>query len=115
MLVYQRLDSAGEPVSMHIVRDGEVLLLLAGETRAQVSPRVLETIMRRYGRELDPSVEVDGESIELDTNLRLQRFRFHARVDADGRDYLALIESGAPPLAALATTVAGALEHLLAS
>lgn len=70
--------------------------------------------MLRYGRELEPGLELDGPELPVGQGT-LRRYRYRAAVDAIGRDYLVWSEPGRPPLAALATTVAAALRHLLAA
>lgn len=115
MLIFERLDPQGQPVAMHLERDGDELVLIRGATRAALPGRVLIAILRRYGRELDPLVTLDPDSVDLGDGAKLHRFRFHARVDAEGRDYLALVETGQPAIGAMATTIAGALEHLMSA
>lgn len=78
-----------------------------------LSVPALDRVMTRYGRELDASVALDGEALELPGGFRLRRLRYHAVVDAEGRDYLVWERSGGDPLAAVATMVTAALRYLV--
>ena len=73
---------------------------------------VVVAVLRRYGRELDPSVEVRGPSLALDGAHTLVRIRHLARYDVIARDFLLLLQPEGAPLVELATSVAGALVHL---
>jgi hypothetical protein len=78
-----------------------------------LSIAALERVMRRYGKPLDPEVALDGEALELGDGLRLRRLRFHAVVDAMGRDYLVWERDREEPLAAIARMVTAALRYLV--
>jgi hypothetical protein len=83
--------------------------------------------MCRYGRPLDPAIvlgEAPGgalgdaprlgdDALELPGGHRLRRLRYHAPVDATGRDYLVWERPGEEPLAVVATMVTAALRYLV--
>jgi hypothetical protein len=72
----------------------------------------VERVMARFGRALDPEIEVVEGDVLVLGDRRLRRLRYHAIVDAEGRDYLVWERPGAEPLAGIATTVTAALRHL---
>ena len=71
--------------------------------------------MVRFGRALDPEISLQGDALACGDGRVLRRLRYHAIVDAEGRDYLVWERPGEEPLAVIATTVAAALRHLVAS
>jgi hypothetical protein len=72
----------------------------------------LDRVMARFGKPLADGIELDGDTLELDGGT-LRRLRFHAAVDATGRDYLIWERASHEPLCLLATTATAALLHLL--
>jgi hypothetical protein len=76
----------------------------------------LERVMEKYGLPLDEEIDLSrdgGEALELGDGRRLRRFRYHAKVDAEGRDYLVWEVPGAPPKAVIATHATAALRYLV--
>jgi hypothetical protein len=90
--------------------EGLVLSYPGGAT--EIDADVVVAVLRRYGRELDPSVEVRGPSLALDGAHTLVRIRHLARYDVIARDFLVLLQPDGAPLVELATSIAGALVHL---
>ncbi|HWU91293.1 MAG TPA: hypothetical protein VN253_28700 [Kofleriaceae bacterium] len=82
-------------------------------TSGELSIAALDRVMCRYGRPLDPDVHLEGEALELSGGHRLRRLRYHAPVDATGRDYLVWERPGGEPLAVVATMAAAALRYLV--
>ena len=82
-------------------------------TAGELSVAALDRVMVRYGRELDPEIPLDGDSLALAGGYRLRRLRHHAPVDATGRDYLVWERPGEPPLAVVATMATAALRYLV--
>lgn len=84
-------------------------------TAGALSVPALDRVMTRYGRALDESVQdaLSGDALELPGGYRLRRLRFHAVVDAEGRDYLVWERPDGEPLAAIATMVTAALRYLV--
>lgn len=78
-----------------------------------LSIAALEKVMVRYGLPLETTIDVAGETLELGEGRTLRRMRFHAVVDAEGRDYLVWERSDGEPLAVIATHVTAALRYLV--
>lgn len=96
--------------------DGTALLVADDDGVRGLLPVVaVDRVMARYGRPLEDGLAADGESIALAGGYRLRRFRFHAIVDAEARDYLIWERPGDEPLAAISATVAAALKFLVAA
>ncbi len=77
-----------------------------------LSIAALDRVMCRYGRALDDTVKLDGESLDLGS-YRLRRLRHHAIVDAEGRDYLVWERPDGEPLACVAAMATAALRYLV--
>jgi len=82
-------------------------------TEGELSITAVDRVMARYGRPLDPSIVLDGEHLDLEGGYRLRRLRYHAGVDATGRDYLVWERPNAEPLAVVATMATAALRYLV--
>lgn len=78
-----------------------------------LSVAALDRVMVKYGRPLEPGLTASGEALDLGEGRRLRRLRFHAVVDATGRDYLVWERPGHEPLAVLATHATAALRYLV--
>ena len=78
-----------------------------------LSIAAVDRVMCRYGRALDPEIRLDGEVMELPDGYRIRRLRYHAPVDATGRDYLVWERPGEEPLAVVATMATAALRYLV--
>ncbi|MEZ4367922.1 MAG: hypothetical protein R2939_16825 [Kofleriaceae bacterium] len=113
LLLDERIAADGTVARIYLARDGAGVVIRDDAGVLGALPVVaVERVLARYGRELDPAADrPGGDALELGP-ARLRRLRFHAVVDAEARDYLVWEAAGAPPLAALATTVAAALRHL---
>jgi hypothetical protein len=79
----------------------------------ELSIAALDRVMCRYGRPLDPEIPLEGEALELPGGHRLRRLRYHAPVDATGRDYLVWERPAEEPLAVIATMATAALRYLV--
>lgn len=79
-----------------------------------LSIAALDRVMCRYGLPLEDGVTLDGVALELGDGRRLRRLRYHAAVDATGRDYLVWERPGHEPLAVIATHATAALRYLVA-
>ncbi len=82
-------------------------------TEGDLSIHAIDRVMCRYGRALDPEIELTGDHLDLPGGYRLRRLRYHAVVDAEGRDYLVWERPDGEPLAAVATMVTAALRYLV--
>ncbi len=88
--------------------------------RGLLSVAALDRVMVRYGRALEapmpdpmPMETRASDALDLPGGYRLRRMRFHAIVDAEGRDYLVWERPDGEPLAAIATMVTAALRYLV--
>jgi len=82
-------------------------------TRGELSIHAVDRVMARYGRPLEAGIALDGEALALPGGFCLRRLRYHAAVDAEGRDYLVWERPDGEPLAAIATMVTAALRYLV--
>jgi hypothetical protein len=116
LLLDERILADGTHVRCWGSASGERLHLRddAGNERVDgaLSITAVDRVMRRYGRPLEAPFD-DAEHLELGAGFRLSRFRFHAVVDATGRDYLIWERPDGEPLAAIATMVTAALRYLV--
>jgi hypothetical protein len=109
----------------HILADGTRARTYArfvdGHVRVEDEPgqfgtlslAALDRVMVRYGRPLEDDVRLDGELLDFGDGRRLRRLRFHAAVDASGRDYLVWERPDEPPIAVIATHATAALRYLM--
>src|SRR5947208_708762 len=106
-----RDDGSLEAISLG--RQDDELLLLRGVESLPLPPGALAKVMARFGAPLDHSAELlEVASLDVGGGTRIRHVRHLARFDVIARDFLVLEAPDAEPLCALATTVAGALEHL---
>jgi hypothetical protein len=96
------------------VSGGKVHIEDDAGTVGELSVAGLDRVMTRYGRALDESVSLVGDALDLPGGYRLRRLRFHAIVDAEGRDYLVWERPDGEPVAAIATMVTAALRYVVA-
>jgi hypothetical protein len=82
-------------------------------TDGELSVVAIDRVMCRYGKPLEGGIALEGDLLELPGGYRLRRLRFHAIVDATGRDYLVWERPDGEPLAAVATMVTAALRYLV--
>jgi hypothetical protein len=82
-------------------------------TEGELSLTALDRVMVKYGRPLDTEIVLDGEHLELASGHRLRRLRYHAIVDAEGRDYLVWERPNEEPLAVVATMATAAIRYLV--
>jgi len=82
-------------------------------SHGELSVAALDKVMTRYGRELETGITLDGEALDLPGGYRLRRFRYHAIVDTEGRDYLVWERPNGEPLAAVGAMVTAALRYLV--
>jgi hypothetical protein len=78
-----------------------------------LSVAALDRVMVRYGLPVEQGVDLSGEHLDLGDGHRLRRLRFHAQVDATGRDYLVWERPAGEPLAVLATHATAAIRYLV--
>jgi hypothetical protein len=114
LLLDERILADGSHACTWAERDGEHVIIRddEGDLAATISIAGLDRVIGRVGRPLDSGVALDGEYLELANGFRLRRLRYHAAVDATGRDYLVWERVGEEPLAAIATSVAMMLRFI---
>ena len=121
LLLDERILADGTHVRCWASVNGERIHLRddAGEEPVDgaLSVVAVDRVMRRYGRPLehanDRFSDSPSEALALPGGYRLRRFRYHAAVDATGRDYLVWERPDGEPLAAIATMVTAALRYLV--
>ncbi|MBA2541121.1 MAG: hypothetical protein H0V17_15885 [Deltaproteobacteria bacterium] len=95
------------------VIDDRVRIRDDNEELGDLSIAALDRVMVRYGKPLDLEVEVDDLGLAFTGGYRLRRLRYHAIVDATGRDYLVWERPDGEPLAAIGAMVTAALRYLV--
>jgi hypothetical protein len=85
----------------------------AGDEALVLPDGAFDAVMSRFGEPFDPASRFDVlATLDLGGGKHLRHVRHLAGYDVIARDYIVYEAAGVPPLCALATTVAGALEHL---
>jgi hypothetical protein len=114
LLLDERILSDGSHARSWASRDGGHVHIADDDgTSGALSVAAVDRVMCRYGQPLDAAVALDGEALDLGDGRRLRRLRYHAPVDATGRDYLVWERPGEPPLAVIATHATAALRYLV--
>lgn len=114
LLLDERIEADGRHAQTFARVDDDRFVLIEDGVERALPVAAVERVMARFGRALEPGIALDGDAIAVGA-ATLRRFRFHAIVDAEGRDYLVWEAPGAEPLAAIATTATAALRHLALS
>lgn len=112
LLLHETFGDGDRPLAVTLTREPGRLVLSYPGGATELEAEVVVAVMARYGKELDPSVEVRGPSLALDDAHTLVRIRHLARYDVIARDFVVLVRPDGAPLVELATSVAGALVHL---
>jgi hypothetical protein len=113
LLIDEHIRPDGTLLRTHLEADGDHVKVIADDgTRGRLSGFALDKVMRRYGKPLEPSIDITGPSLEIEGN-RLTHLRWRAAVDADARDWLVWSPPGEEPVAALSNGVAAALRYLV--
>jgi hypothetical protein len=113
LLLDERIKADGARSCTWATSDGERIRLSDdGVVLGELPLTVVEHVMRRYGRPIERDIALEGTSLPCGP-CQLRRLRFHAAVDAEGRDYLVWERPGEEPLACIATTATAALRFLL--
>lgn len=93
-------------------RGGELFVRIGAEPALVLPEGAVPAVFRRFGRALDPAIELVSERFALGDGSLLTRLRHRARYDVIARDYLVWLPPGAEALVELATSVSAALTHL---
>lgn len=103
--------SLGEIFLRHDV-DAGLAIVIEGETLA-LPEGALDAVMAKFGAPLEPGQKLaEVARLGLGDGVALRHVRHLAVFDVIARDWLLYERPGEEPLCAMATTVAGALEHL---
>ena len=114
LLLDERILADGTHARTHATVLGDRVRLRDDDgTTGELSVAALDKVMTRYGRELEPGIVLDGDTLDLPGGYRLRRFRYHAIVDTEGRDYLVWERPNGEPLAAVGAMVTAALRYLV--
>ncbi len=113
LLIDERILADGRRARLVGIAGGQLELADDGGASGTLPIEALDRVMVRFGRALDPEIARTGPSLDCGAGRVLRRLRYHAIVDAEGRDYLVWERPGEEPLAVIATTAAAALRHLV--
>jgi hypothetical protein len=114
LLLDERILADGTRASTWATSEGERIRLHGDDgSLGELPLTVVDQVMRRYGRPIERDIALEGASLPCGA-CQLRRLRFHAAVDAEGRDYLVWERPGEEPIACIATTATAALRFLLA-
>ena len=114
LLLDERILADGTHARTHAEVDGDKVRIRDDDgTSGELSVAALDRVMTRYGRELEETIGLVGDVLELPGGYCLRRLRYHAIVDATGRDYLVWERPDGEPLAAVGTMVTAALRYLV--
>jgi hypothetical protein len=95
-----------------VIEDG-VMVIRSDEGAFELPDGALDAVMARFGKPLDSSERVsEVDAMAIGQGRVLRHVRHLARWDVIARDHLVYEADGCEPVCALATTVAGALQHL---
>lgn len=112
LLVHETISTQGASERVYLACNEGSLVLLEGDVEVEIPEAVLGRIFARYGNPIEPSVRIEGPSLELPSGARITHLRFLARYDVIAKDYLVLERTGEEPLVELATGIVAALQHL---
>jgi len=113
MLKIHEMTTASGQLAPVFLRADAGTLALVGEEDIPLPDGALEAVMGRYGKPLGEGVSlVPVAAIDLGEGRALRHVRHLALYDVIARDYLVYERPDGEALCALATTVAGALDHL---
>ncbi len=114
LLLDERILGDGRLARSYASLDGDHVRIRDDEgVDGRLSTTALDRVMVKYGAPLDESIRLEGDALDLGDGRRLRRLRYHAPVDATGRDYLVWERPGEPPLAVIATHATAALRYLV--
>ena len=111
--VHETTTASGALFAVFVTCEHGVLRIAAADATFALPEGALDAVMERFGAPLDPTSELGHVGdLDLGDAGTLRHVRHLARYDVIARDYLVYERAGREPLCALATTVAGALNHL---
>jgi hypothetical protein len=111
--IHESTAASGALSAVSLQESGGALALVNDEGTFLLPDGGLEAVMARYGAPLDGASKLAlVGTLALTAGCALRHVRHLAAYDVIARDYLVYESPGKEPLCALATTVAGALDHL---
>jgi hypothetical protein len=111
--IHESTTARGEIACVFLRVDGDSLAIVSEEGTFALPGAAIDHVMARFGAPLDPREPLaEIATLDLGAGRSLRHVRHLARYDVIARDYVVYGAPGREPLCALATTVAGALEHL---
>ncbi|MBL0220747.1 MAG: hypothetical protein IPQ07_43620 [Myxococcales bacterium] len=114
LLLDERILADGTHARTHAEVSGDKVRIRDDDgTTGELSIAAIDRVMTRYGRELEDTIALVGDVLELPNGYRLRRLRYHAVVDATGRDYLVWERPDGEPLAVVGAMVTAALRYLV--
>lgn len=112
LLLDERIKADGAHVRTWAAAAGDRLQITDDDgATGELSLVAVDRVMCRYGRPLDHGIALEGDSLVCG-RFRLRRLRYHAAVDAEGRDYLVWERPDGEPLACVAAMATAALRYL---
>jgi hypothetical protein len=112
LLLDERIRPDGSHARTWAISEGERVQIRDDDgATGELSLVAVDRVMCRYGRPLEHGVALEGESLTWG-GYRLRRLRYHALVDAEGRDYLVWERPDGEPLACVAAMVTAVLRYL---
>jgi hypothetical protein len=112
IIIDERIDQEGCHRQTFLKKINSDYVLVESGQQAELPGRAIIVTMQRYGRELNHDISLSSDGLPLGERGVLIPFRFHARVDAEARHYLAWCEKGQAPIGALSRDIAAALRYL---
>jgi hypothetical protein len=113
LLLDERIKPDGSHARTWATCDGDRVRIRDDDGAAGELPvTAVDQVMRRYGRPLDPGIALEGDSLPCGA-CTLRRLRYHAMVDAEGRDYLVWERPDDEPVVCVAATATAALRFLV--
>jgi hypothetical protein len=111
--IHEVTTPAGELSPVFLQCEAGILAIVADGAALPLPHGAVDAVMARFGAPLDPgeTIALVG-TLDLGDGRALRHVRHLARYDVIGRDYLVHEGPDREPLCALATTVAGALDHI---
>ncbi len=111
--IHETTTASGALSEVFLRYESEVLEIVVDDGALALPEGALEAVMDRFGAPLDPTAQLAHVGVlQLGSARVLRHVRHLARYDVIARDYLVYERANGEPLCALATTVAGALDHL---
>jgi hypothetical protein len=111
--IHEITTDAGSVRGVFLDESDGVLAIVGDDGIFALPEGALDAVMARFGAPLDSDSDVVAvAAMNLTGGRALRHVRHLAKYDVIARDYLVYEVAGSEPLCALATSAAGALDHL---